>query len=228
MTNTAGIASSGGLPQIVPGASLPVTAASTGIYGPPSGQVVSAAIVNNVSPWILTILTMGGFHTLWPYTYDLCYPLSTGFPFSFQVPPGGSAAAPAGALTALQVDWCIAGGSIPDGAYPGALTAQAVQAAISGTISVIVANTPTVDIAGTPTVDIGNTPNVAISGTPTVDIGSGSVAISGTPLVEVSSGTLDISGPVTVENVPATNLAVTNPQTLIATVPFGKIGRAHV
>jgi hypothetical protein len=125
----------------VPGLAVAVTAVSAGVtFAPPPGRSHGGygwAVFSNVSPWVATV--MGGANgavTLQPYTADLI-PIGGNQTLlvSMSIPPGGSATAPAGALTSIQVDWYVLGDGPPTGTWPLALTSQAVQAAIAGTVT---------------------------------------------------------------------------------------------
>src|ERR1019366_3257037 len=129
----------------IPGLAVTVTATSAGLsFAPPANTAGQGgfgwAVVSNVSPWVATVVGgANGAITLQPYTADLV-PIGGNqtLLISMSVPTGGSATAPTGALTYIQIDWYVLGNGPPAGTWPLALTSQAVQAAIAGSITAII------------------------------------------------------------------------------------------
>ena len=140
----------------IPGLAVTVTATTTGLsFSPPANTAGQGGfgwgVVSNVSPWVATVVGgSNGAVTLQPYTADLV-PLggNQNLIISMSVPAGGSATAPAGALTNIQIDWYVIGNGPPAGTWPLALTSQAVQAAISGSITAIISGVVTAEYGET-------------------------------------------------------------------------------
>lgn len=106
----------------------------SGTLTAPVGATYDFGKITNSTPWTVTVLGLLGSQTLQPYTYDLVPVMPpNGIIYTVANPPGGPSSSPVGQPCYLQADWWT-GSATPPGSYPGPLTAQAIAAAIAGSI----------------------------------------------------------------------------------------------
>lgn len=150
MSSYGGLTTNTGTPQGLSGAPVAVTPTSQGVLPGPIGYQLGWAVVNNSTPYLMTVVGVEGQNTIQPFFADVVRPTSVGLAYTMTPPPGPVALLP---NPFVQVDWYVAGGGQPPGIFPYPLTSAAlgvVQAPVQLISSnAVTATTITQSVTGT-------------------------------------------------------------------------------
>lgn len=102
--------------------------------GPPNNTPWAHVVISNLSPYLLQVTVDANVYWLNPFTEDIYGSGTTHNPVNLTAQALAGATVPAGTSAQVQARW-YGPDDQPEGNWPVSLTAQAVQAAISGLIS---------------------------------------------------------------------------------------------